>query len=287
MQTMVENGIPTSHRIERKKRPNASLLFTVVLAVLASVCIPFVELQPTWVGVGAISSTLALASVCAIWGSIIRGWLVLLGVILLLLLHGGALSFFSAPDFRITSMFLPLAIAVPVVVTLKLIKRPFGGFQLVDRGASSMDTRLNFGIRDLIALTSIAGVVLALGTAFLPRIPAVPQSASNFDVLLTLLAVAGALSAITLTEVWTIMGHSSQWKVPVSLAIVAVAFVGACWGLPHVDRWIWASAIGATVSASCVLLYLLRLEGWCFVSSFRTGKRTAHVKSSFRSIGDV
>jgi O-antigen/teichoic acid export membrane protein len=158
---------------------------------------------------------------------------------------------------------------------------------MIDRGTNSNESKLSFGIRDLIALTSVAGVVLALGTTFLPQIPALPQSASNFDVLLTLLAVAGALSVITLTEVWTMMGHRSRWKVPVSLSIVAVAFVGACLGLPHVDRWIWAAAIASTVSAPCVLLYLLRLEGWRFVSSFKVEARITHVESPIQSMGDV
>lgn len=161
--------------------------------------------------------------------------------------------------------FIPLAIGVPVVTTLEVIKRFYGSFKQV----ASLDEHsegLQFGIKHLIIATTIVAASFGVGELVWPYL-------KQNHVLWMAITFTVCPGASALLGVWTVLGRMSVYRAVVSLIFCASLITGCSVVLGAFDSYdasyiaVWIFVLSIASVGIWLFLFLVRLDGYRFVKN--------------------
>ena len=136
------------------------LVFAVELVTL-----PTATPSPHLLGAVGIGCSLSLPSMLAAWSSVrLGGWRYSLTVFLSLF-NGFLLTWCANPEFDLLLVLLPLLSALPVLLTLLIIKLIFGHFAPLASDAGQFREGLRFNLSHLFIVTTVLAVLLRIASA--------------------------------------------------------------------------------------------------------------------------
>lgn len=244
-----------------KIRPPNTLAvwFTVVVPLIGVVSWPFLTVSgPDLPSVCFIISLLAFAALVSIWCAVVGGWIAyVIGAPALIL---GGLAFISLGSIELLVIFIPLGIAVPICLTIELIKAMFGKFSKVLPGDEAFEEGLQFKLSQMFITTTVIAVLCGIGPVIGEQLF---QDGLN-PMTRIVLIISSVLALNTLISVWGILGKSMLWRLTILVPVViGTVILGSYW-MPN-DFFVWITVYGACSTAIFVLLLLLRREGYRFV----------------------
>ena len=234
------------------------LVFVVELVTMPS-CTP----SPTTYGAVAIGCCLSLPAMLAVWSSIRLGWWRYSLVVLLSLLNGILLTWCASPDFELLLLLLPLASALPVLITLLVIKLLFGRFAPLATDSSQFIEGLRFNLSHLLTVTTVLAILLAVGKFFWPMRSVVLE---HPGVLMIVVYISALISFNTLMFVWALMGKQMVLRICIAIPVGLVTSL-ICIKVCNVggDEFIWCIVLGLPLVSSLLLMAVFRFSGWRFV----------------------
>ena len=239
----------------------AEILMLVVF-VIQMVTLPFADPNPNLSGAVSIGLCLSLPSMLAAWSSIRLGvWRYSLAVFLSLI-NGFLLTSVANPEFDLLLVMLPLFSALPVLLTLVIIKQCFGHFAPLAPDAGQFLEGLRFNLSHLFIVTTLLAVLLPIGKFFWPTLSSNSAHAGKFVIIFGLSIL---FSFNTLMYVWALQGKRAIMRVciaiPVGLATLMLCAM-VCSNTPNDP--IWYLIAGLPLVLSFVMLAALRFSGWRF-----------------------
>lgn len=237
-------------------------LMTAVF-VAGVLTLPAVERGPSVGGAISIGFCLGLPSMLAGWSSVRSGVWRYVVTVVISLLDGCILAWGtgSVSDFMV--MLLPLASALPTLITLFLIKRFFGRFAPLESQAEHFLEGLRFNLSHLFIVTTVVAVLLAIGKAF--RLEAYAQM-SHPSQFVFLAALVVLFSFNTLMFVWALMGRSAFLRACIVIPVACVSIMVWAWfcnqGSPNQFVWYIFTSIPLVTTFS--MLAVFRYQGWRF-----------------------
>ncbi len=229
---------------------------------------PAVERRPTIVGGISIGLCLGLPSMLAGWSSVRSGvWRYVLTVVVSLL-DGCILAWStnSGADSLVT--LLPLASALPTLLTLFLIKRFFGRFAPLETQAEHFLEGLRFNLSHLFIVTTVLAVLLAIGKA-VGLWAALQMSHPSQFFFLTALVVLFSFN--TLIFVWALMGRSAFLRACIAILVAFASIMVWAWfcNLGSPDQLAWYIFTSIPLVTTFLLLVVFRHQGWRFWKTVR------------------
>ena len=182
--------------------------------------------MPTVLGAISIGLCLGLPSMLAGWSAIRSGAWRYVVTVLLALLNGIILTCMISREIDLLLVLLPLASAVPTIVTLWLIKRFYGRFAPLESETEHFPEGLRFNLSHLFIVTTLLAVLLAIGKALEFDIFDFVPHPDEFVVLSCLVVL---FSFNTLLHVWALMGHSAVLRVFAVVPIALVSLMTCTW----------------------------------------------------------
>ena len=243
----------------------AEILILVVF-VSQLVVVPFLTPGPSLVVAIMLGCWLSLPSMLAAWSTIRSGvWrysfsavLSLLNSFLFMLLIDG--------QFDLLMAALPPASALPVLLTLMVIKRAFGYFAPLQRDADQFLEGLRFNLLHLFIVTTLLALVLPIGKMLWSMQPNTvgPAPLGIFACLIVL------ISFNTLMFVWALMGKYAVLRTciatPVGIAALLICVQVCNHGADYIE---WCVLAGLPLASSFLLMAALRFSGWRFWKSVK------------------
>ena len=231
------------------------------IGLVELVTLPFATPIPGFGGAVGIGCCLSLPSMLAVWSSIRSGWWRYSLTVLLSLLNGFLLTWCASPSFDLLLVLLPLASALPVLLTLFIIKRVFGCFAPLGSDSGQFLEGLRFNLSHLFIVTTLLAILLPIGKFFWPMLLSAPRHPGKFVVLLGLCVL---FSFNTLMYVWALQGTRAILRVCVAIPIgLGTLVICAMICSPQPDS-IWYILTGIPLGSSFLLLAALRMSGWRF-----------------------
>ena len=240
-------------------------VWTIILAVVGLVTFFLAENSPTLPGIIFIGCMLSLPVVLANWCVVIRGWWIYPAVMIGSLLAGLLLMIVTSPrSFEPMLLLMPLAITVPVVLTLEVVKWSLGEFTPdISRRTDSWEG-LQFQISHMFIATTVVAILVAVGQALTPYV-----TASGEQKVVTISMIVVTLSINAIVNVWATMGRTAVWRVLVSAVTAAAVSALGFWlagrftGLHRIGML--ATFMVLSWLSSVIHLLLLRRDGYRFV----------------------
>ena len=239
--------------------------WTIILAVIGLVTFFMAENSPTMPGIIFIGCMLSLPVLLANWCVVIRGWWIYPVAMIGSLLAGLLLMIVTSPrSLEPMLLLMPMAITVPVVLTLELVKRLLGEFTRDASRRTDSWEGLQFQISHMFIATTVVAILVAVGQALTPY-----AKASNDQKVVTLSLIIVTLSINAIVNVWATMGRTVVWRVLVSAVTAVVVSALGFWlagrfsGLHRIGML--ATFMGLSWLSSLIHLLLLRCDGYRFV----------------------
>lgn len=237
-------------------------ILILLVGAIELVTLPFCDPSPSTLRAVGIGCSLSLPSMLAAWSSIRLGaWRYSLTVFLSLL-NGFLLTWFANPDFDILLVLLPLASALPVLLTLFVIKRFFGHFAPLASDTGQFLEGLRFNLSHLFVVTTLLAILFAIGKFFWPMLSGSSGYPGEIVVVLSLSAL---ISFNTLMYVWALLGKHAIVRICVVIPIglgTLVACTMICTSGPQ--ELIWYVVTGLPLISAFVLMAAFRFSGWRF-----------------------
>ena len=242
----------------------------VLTLLLVIVCLGsrllFDGISPSLAGVVFIGLGFALSTIAAYWFCLATHWIRYLLLLTAALLLGVLFGFSNGPQNRFDWIIflLPLAISIPVVVTIEITKIFFGKFERLNSNSTqTFQEGIQFSIRQLVILTTVVAIGFGLWNAFRDSILEQMINSDGGRIWRIVLVIAATIATYTLFSIWAVLGHFKYYRLFVCLWIgVAAIYAGSRYG-PMPTFWFvmflicWAGQVA--------MLLLLRLEGYRFV----------------------
>ena len=240
--------------------PAEKLMILVLVVELAT--LPFATVTPNLPTAIHVGSCLSLPSMLATWSSIRLGWWRYALAVVLSLFNGILLTTFVNPDFDLLLVILPLASALPVLLTLLIIKRVFGHFAPLARDADQFLEGLRFSLLHLFIVTTLLAILLPVGKLLWPMLT---DSLRPPDKLFTLFSLCLLISFNTLMFVWALMGRQAILRVCITIPIGAFTlWICALACQRSNDGLAWYTLTGLPLVSSFLLMLAFRSSGWRF-----------------------
>ena len=253
--------VPNQETEFLKIRPPNTLAvwFTVAVPLIGVVSWPFlISGGPDLPSVCFIISLLAFAALVSIWCAVVGGPKVYAFGVLALIFDG--LAFTSLGPIDLPVIFIPLGIAIPICLTIELIKFMFGKFSKVLPGDEAFEEGLQFKLSQMFITTTVIAILCGIGPVvgkhlFQDNLNHIPR---------IVLIISSVLALNTLVSVWGILGKSMLWRLTILVPVVIGTVVLGSYWMPD-DFFVWITVFGACSTAIVVLLLMLRREGYRFV----------------------
>ena len=219
-----------------------------------------------WAEAISIGCCLGLPSMLAAWSSIRSGsWRHSL-TFFLCLVNGFILTLTANPVFDWLLVMLPLAIALPVFLTLLVIKRVFGYFAPLESSDERFVEGLRFNLSHLFIVTTLLALLLAIGKVLWP---ALSKHGVHPSELVALFSFVVLFSFNTLMFVWALLGKQTILRTLIAIPIGVVTLIACkavCIGDDSIgsDLFFWYMLTGLPLVSSFVLIAVFRYEGWRF-----------------------
>ena len=182
---------------------------------------------------------------------------------MLALLNGFVVAWGESPDFDLLAILLPLATALPTLLTLLLVKRVFGRFAPLASDAEFFVEGLQFNLSHLSIVTTSLAVLLAIGKVVWPLL--------EYNFLPKLLLIVGSLVALisfnALLHVWALMGQQAILRTCIAIPLGVVTLVICSWVCRRngaSGAFLWYLLAGLPLLLSFLLMKVFRYSGWRF-----------------------
>ena len=232
------------------------------VGVVELVALPTATPEPDFFAAVGIGCCLSLPAMLAVWSSIRLGvWRYSLTVVLSLL-NGFMLTWWANQNFELLLVLLPLASALPVLLTLLIIKLLFGHFARFAPDSDQFLEGLRFNLSHIFIVTTVLAMLLPIGQFVWPM---QTNNLAHRGVLMIVSCISVLISFNTLMFVWALLGKQVFLRIclaiPVGLvtSLICIKFCNA-----RDDELIWAIVLGLPLLSSLLLMAALRFSGWRF-----------------------
>jgi len=249
---------------------SAGLIVVMAVMTLFSglIALPVPNHAPSPVTFFYVACSLSLPVLVAIHAAVNGGWRVYVWPFGFLLIDGIALgTILASADNALLVAGMPFFIAIPIVVTLEVLKRTLGDFT---KGALS-ETVFVEGLQFKISHLFIVTAVFAVGIAILQMLaPYLPDSSTHVYFGLAIIVVL--LSSNALISVWALLGRKVGFRVVISLLTAIFISSASIYWVNYVERFssieefiFWCCLSCLAWTSSMLQLSLLRRQGYRFV----------------------
>ena len=157
---------------------------------------------------------------------------------------------------------LPLASALPVFLTLFIIKRGFGHFVLLEINADQFLEGLRFNLSHLFIVTTVLAVLVPVGKLLWPML----AGGNQLEELVVYGFLIALISGNTLIFVWALLGKHVILRTCIVIPIGIVSLIVFMKVVVQGENLVvFYTLTGLPLVSTFVLMAALRFSGWRFI----------------------
>ena len=169
--------------------------------------------------------------------------------------------------FDLIIFFLPFMNAIPIVLTVEIIKFTKGRFAMLDsHGQEDYQEGIQFTVRQLIILTTSIALLLGIWNAIGPAVQELFSRSRVNGVWPLFVAIGCTVATITLVSIWSLLGHWKSWRPAAALLVGSLAIFLCCkYAAPSRAINVWVTMFVVCWFFLIILMLLLRYDGYRFI----------------------